>query len=101
MEIYQLKVFLEVARCLSFTEAADTLNLTQPAVSAKIKCLESNLETPLFRRLGRRIELTRVGKYLLEEGPSLVDLETRLVSEIEEIKQGKFSTLKIGCMPEV
>jgi NitT/TauT family transport system substrate-binding protein len=101
MEIYQLKVFLEVARCLSFTEAADALNLTQPAVSAKIKCLECELETPLFRRLGRRIELTQVGEYLLEEGPSLVDLETRLVAEIEEIKQGKFSTLKIGCMPDV
>lgn len=101
MEIYQLKVFLEVARCLSFTEAADTLNLTQPAVSAKIKCLESDLETPLFRRLGRRIELTQVGEYLLEEGSSLVDLESRLVAEIEEIKQGKFSTLKIGCMPDM
>ncbi|MGB6015268.1 MAG: LysR substrate-binding domain-containing protein, partial [Nodosilinea sp.] len=101
MEIYQLKVFLEVARCLSFTEAADTLNLTQPAVSAKIKCLECELETPLFRRLGRRIELTQAGEYLLEEGPSLVDLESRLVAEIEEIKQGKFSTLKIGCMPDV
>ncbi|PZV05369.1 MAG: LysR family transcriptional regulator [Leptolyngbya sp.] len=101
MEIYQLKVFLEVARCLSFTEAADTLNLTQPAVSAKIKCLEAELETTLFRRLGRRIELTQVGEYLLEEGPSLVDLESRLVAEIDEIKQGKFSTLKIGCMPDM
>jgi NitT/TauT family transport system substrate-binding protein len=101
MEIYQLKVFLEVARCLSFTEAADTLNLTQPAVSAKIKSLESELETSLFRRLGRRIELTQVGEYLLEEGPSLVDLESRLVAEVEEIKQGKFSTLKIGCMPDM
>ncbi|MGG6238766.1 LysR family transcriptional regulator [Nodosilinea sp. AN01ver1] len=101
MEIYQLKVFLEVARCLSFTEAADALNLTQPAVSAKIKCLESDLETPLFKRLGRRIELTQAGAYLLEEGPNLVELESRLVAEIEEIKQGKFSTLKIGCMPDV
>ena len=101
MEIYPLKVFLEVARCLSFTEAADALNLTQPAVSAKIKCLESELETPLFKRLGRRIELTQVGNYLLEEGPSLVDLESRLVAEIEEIKQGKFSTLKIGCLPDI
>lgn len=44
MEIYQLKVFLEVARCLSFTEAAESLNLTQPAVSAKIKSLESDLK---------------------------------------------------------
>jgi NitT/TauT family transport system substrate-binding protein len=101
MEIYPLKVFLEVARCLSFTEAADALNLTQPAVSAKIKGLEAELETPLFKRLGRRIELTRVGEYLLEEGPSLVELEGRLVAEIEEIKQGKFSTLRMGCMPDV
>lgn len=101
MEIYQLKVFLEVARCLSFTEAADTLNLTQPAVSAKIKSLENNLETPLFRRLGRRVELTQAGEYLLEEGPSLVDLEQRLRADIEEIKQGKFSSLTIGCMPDI
>lgn len=101
MEIYQLKVFLEVARCLSFTEAGDTLNLTQPAVSAKIKSLEATLGTPLFQRLGRRIELTQVGEYLLEEGPQLVDLENRLVTEIESIKQGKFSSLTIGCMADL
>jgi NitT/TauT family transport system substrate-binding protein len=101
VEIYQLKVFLEVARCLSFTEAADTLNLTQPAVSAKIKSLESDLDTPLFRRLGRRIELTPAGEYLLAEGPHLVDLASRLVADVEEIKQGKFSTLKIGCMEDI
>jgi NitT/TauT family transport system substrate-binding protein len=101
VEIYQLKVFLEVARCLSFTEAADTLNLTQPAVSAKIKSLEAELETPLFHRLGRRIELTQVGEYLLAEGPQLLDLEQRLIAEIDEIKQGKLSALKIGGMADV
>ena len=85
-----LRCFLEVARCLSFTEAADALNLTQPAVSAKIKSLESTLGTALFHRLGRRIELTQVGEYLFEEGPQLVDLSSKLVSEIESIKQGKF-----------
>lgn len=100
MEIYQLQVFLEVAKCLSFTEAADALNLTQPAVSAKIRSLESELGTPLFHRLGRRVELTRVGQYLLEEGSYLVNLEAQLIAEIEEIKQGKFSTLKIACMAD-
>ncbi|MEC4803230.1 MAG: LysR substrate-binding domain-containing protein [Jaaginema sp. PMC 1079.18] len=100
MEIYQVKVFLEVARCLSFTEAANTLSLTQPAVSAKIKSLESALGTSLFHRLGRRIELTEVGKYLLEEGAYLVDLEAQLLAEIEEIKQGKFSKISIGCMTD-
>lgn len=56
MEIYQLKVFLEVARTLSFTEAADALNLTQPAVSAKIKSLETSLGIDLFHRLGRKVK---------------------------------------------
>ena len=101
MEIYQLKVFLEVANCLSFTEAADTLNLTQPAVSAKIKSLEAELETPLFYRLGRRIELTQVGEYLLAEGPQLLDMEQRLKADIEEIKQGKHSALTLGGMADV
>ncbi|MEM6256251.1 MAG: LysR substrate-binding domain-containing protein [Cyanobacteria bacterium P01_D01_bin.156] len=97
VEFYQLKVFLEVARHLSFTEAADVLNLTQPAVSAKIKALEASLDTELFYRLGRKIELTPVGDYLLEEGPKLIALESHLLNKINEIKQGKFSHLKIGC----
>jgi NitT/TauT family transport system substrate-binding protein len=101
VEIYQLKVFLEVANCLSFTEAADTLNLTQPAVSAKIKSLEAELEAPLFHRLGRRIELTQVGKYLLAEGPQLLEMEKRLKVEVEEVKQGKHSALTIGGMADV
>ncbi len=98
MEIYQLKVFLEVARHLSFTEAADALNLTQPAVSAKIKSLESELGTALFYRLGRKVKLTRVGQFLLEEGPQLIHLEARLIQKIEEIKQGKNAKLRIGCV---
>ncbi|MBW4444515.1 MAG: LysR family transcriptional regulator [Plectolyngbya sp. WJT66-NPBG17] len=97
MEIYQIKVFLEVARYLSFTEAGDALNLTQPAVSAKIKSLESELGTSLFYRLGRKIQLTEVGSFLYEEAPRLVEIESQLVSKIEEIKKGKFGHLKVGC----
>ncbi|NEQ50730.1 MAG: LysR family transcriptional regulator [Leptolyngbya sp. SIO3F4] len=101
MEIYHLRVFLEVARYLSFTEAADALNLTQPAVSAKIKSLEAHLDTDLFHRLGRKIKLTPVGNYLLEAGPSLLALESRLINEINEIKQGKHSRLRIGCTTSI
>ncbi|MBD1932286.1 MULTISPECIES: LysR substrate-binding domain-containing protein [Cyanophyceae] len=97
MEVYQVKVFLEVARHLSFTEAADALNLTQPAVSAKIKSLETELGTPLFYRLGRKIQLTEVGQFLLEEGTRLIDVENQLFAKVEEIKKGKFGNLKIGC----
>ncbi|NET48734.1 MAG: LysR family transcriptional regulator [Merismopedia sp. SIO2A8] len=101
MEIYQLKVFLEVARHLSFTEAADVLNLTQPAVSAKIKALEASLGTELFHRLGRKITLTTVGEYLLNSGPALIALENRLVQEVDEIKQGKCSQITIGATTSI
>lgn len=101
MEIYQIKVFLEVARHLSFTEAADTLNLTQPAVSAKIKCLESELGASLFERLGRRVQLTEIGNFLFEEGPKLINLETQVKKRIEEVKQGKSGSLRIGCTSEI
>jgi NitT/TauT family transport system substrate-binding protein len=97
VEVYQIKVFLEVARHLSFTEAADALNLTQPAVSVKIKSLEAELGTALFYRLGRRIQLTEVGNFLYEESPRLIEVENQLVAKIEEIKKGKLGHLKVGC----
>ena len=96
MEIYQLKVFLEVARCLSFTEAADALNLTQPAVSAKIKSLESELKTSLFDRQGRQIQLTEIGNYLVKEGKKLVELEAEISNKLDNFKRQKSSRLTIG-----
>ena len=96
MEIYQLKVFLEVARCLSFTEAAENLNLTQPAVSAKIKSLESDLKCSLFDRLGRQIQLTDVGQYLVKEAEKLVELEVEISYKIEKFKQYNLNQVTIG-----
>ena len=96
MEIYQLKVFLAVARCLNFTEAAESLNLTQPAVSAKIKSLESELKTSLFDRLGRQIQLTDVGKYLVKEAEKLVELEAEISYKIEKFKQYNSNQIIIG-----
>ncbi|MEM6612485.1 MAG: LysR family transcriptional regulator [Cyanobacteria bacterium P01_C01_bin.72] len=96
MEIYQLKVFIEVARCLNFTEAADRLNLTQPAVSAKIKSLESELKASLFHRLGRQIQLTDVGQYLVDKAEKLVELEADTSDKIAKFKQHKSNKITIG-----
>ena len=96
MEIYQLKVFLEVARCLSFTEAAENLNLTQPAVSAKIKSLESDLKTSLFDRLGRQVQLTDIGKYLVKEAKKLIELEEKISYKIEKFKQYNLNHITLG-----
>jgi LysR family glycine cleavage system transcriptional activator len=59
-----LRIFEAAARHLSFTKAAAELRLTQGAVSQRIKALEENLGTPLFRRLTRALELTSDGARL-------------------------------------
>ena len=97
MEIYQLKVFLQVARYLSFTEAARSLNLTQPAVSAKIKSLETDIGAPLFHRLGRAVKLTEIGEFLLDGATDLVEREAALNQEIENYQNGRKGELKIVC----
>ncbi|MGK7912355.1 MAG: LysR family transcriptional regulator [Synechococcus sp.] len=97
MEIYQLKVFLQVARYLSFTEAARSMNLTQPAVSAKIKSLESDIGAPLFHRLGRTVKLTEMGEFLLDGATDLVEREAALNQELETYKKGCKGVLKIAC----
>ena len=61
----QLRVFSEVARHLSFTRAAQTLNLTPPAVTMQVRELEKHIGMPLFDRSGRTVTLTTVGEYML------------------------------------
>jgi DNA-binding transcriptional LysR family regulator len=63
--LHQLRIFVAVAKHLSFARAADEMHLSQPAVSMQIKELESVMELPLFERAGRSIRLTMPGEYLL------------------------------------
>ncbi|MEG3066313.1 LysR family transcriptional regulator [Acetomicrobium sp.] len=57
--------FHMVAKCKSFTRAAESLGLTQPAVSLQIKSLEDECGMELFERVGKNILLTDAGKTLL------------------------------------
>ncbi|MFI3247935.1 MAG: LysR substrate-binding domain-containing protein [Rikenellaceae bacterium] len=62
---FRLQVFVTTARVLSFTRAAEELNVSQPAVTKHIKELEKMLSVALFRRGGSRIKLTEEGERLL------------------------------------
>jgi DNA-binding transcriptional LysR family regulator len=65
MENFRLRIFRAVAHSLNFRVAAESLLMTQPAVSQQIKALESELDTPLFDRSGGRVALTPAGQALL------------------------------------
>jgi LysR family glycine cleavage system transcriptional activator len=79
-----LRVFEAVATHLSFSAAADALNVTPAAVSQQIKALEGYIQVPLFRRNGRRVEITDEGLELLP--PVRAGLE-KLESALQQIKQ--------------
>jgi DNA-binding transcriptional LysR family regulator len=72
MELYQLRAFVTVARVGHVTKAADVLCVTQPAVTAQIKGLESSLGVALFDRGGGRMTLTRAGEKLLPQAEALL-----------------------------
>jgi DNA-binding transcriptional LysR family regulator len=63
--IRQFQIFEAVAQHLSYTRAAELLYLSQPAVSMQIKQLESEVEMPLFERMGKKLFLTEAGEELL------------------------------------
>jgi len=66
MELRQLEAFLAVVHEGSFTQAAESLNLTQPSLSARIQQLEQSLNCELFRRDKRPIQLTPLGELFLD-----------------------------------
>ena len=76
------KIFLAVAECKSISKAATQLYISQPAVSITIKKLEENLNTTLFIRKSKGVELTENGKKLYENAKRafniLLDTEDRL-----------------------
>jgi DNA-binding transcriptional LysR family regulator len=91
MEIDAMKAFLAVAETGSFSQAAEKLFLTQPAVSKRIAALESELGAPLFNRLGRRIIPTEAGAALLPKARHIleeIDESRRLIANLSREVSG-------------
>lgn len=65
MDTIKLQAFCTVAALRSFSEAAKQLNYTQPAISAQIRELENELKVPLFKKTGKRVELSEAGETIL------------------------------------
>jgi len=72
MTFTQIRYFIEVANCLSFTEAANRLYVSQQAVSNQIRNLEKEIGVPLFSRTTKQVVLTEGGKMLYDEWKELL-----------------------------
>ncbi len=96
MELTQLRTFLLAATEHSFSRTAETLHLTQPAVTQQIKNLEAELGEVLFERLGRTLVLTPAGEALLSFAQPILNLADQALETISHFTNER-GRLTIGA----
>jgi DNA-binding transcriptional LysR family regulator len=98
MDTRQLRAFCEVVERKSFSQAAERLGVTQPAVSLQVRALEKRLGTQLLDRSGRRVEPTEAGAKLYRSAQRLLALEDEVLNELADDATGELAgTLGIGA----
>jgi DNA-binding transcriptional LysR family regulator len=96
MDLARLRVFQAVADERSFSRAARTLFLSQPAVTQHIRALELELGVPLFDRLGRRTTLTPAGESLAQHVPQILGMVRAAEAAAREAGGEASRTLRLG-----
>ena len=96
MTLVQLRHFLALADSGSFRVTAETVFLTQPALSRSIASLEEELGQSLFDRMGRRSELTPFGRSVLERARRIVAEADELKAIGERMRQGLIGEIRLG-----
>jgi DNA-binding transcriptional LysR family regulator len=98
MDTRQLAAFCAVVERKSFSQAAERLGVTQPAVSLQVRSLEKRLGRRLLDRSGRRVEPTEAGAALYRSAQRMLQLEEQLVDELQAADGGELGgTLHVGA----
>ena len=91
MDTRQLAAFCAVVERRSFSQAAERLGVTQPAVSLQVRALEKRLGTQLLDRSGRRVEPTEAGLRLYRGAQRILALEDQIVADVTTSSEGDLS----------
>ncbi len=97
MDTRQLAAFCAVVEKRSFSQAAEKLGVTQPAVSLQVRALEDRLGQTLLDRSGRRVEPTEAGMRLYRSAQRMLALEEQLYEEVASDGDDLQGTLEIGA----
>lgn len=96
MEIYQLQYFIKTAEVLHFTKAAELCFVTQSGLSQQIKKLEEELGLPLFKRIGKKVQLTEAGSVFLVHAKKVIENIENGKQAIEDLDEMIGGELRIG-----
>ena len=101
MTITQLKYVLSVAEYQNFTVAAEHSYVTQPTLSMQIQKLEEELNIKIFNRSKKPIELTQVGKKIVEQAKVIVGESNRILDIVHQQKGFIGGEFKLGIIPTI
>lgn len=98
MEIRQLRYFIAVADTLNFSRAAESVYLSQSALSRQIADLEREVGVPLLRRSTRQVELTEAGRALQKGAKELISRWEKMLPEVRRqvAEEARAMTLTVG-----
>ncbi|TXE19940.1 LysR family transcriptional regulator [Psychroserpens burtonensis] len=101
MTITQLKYVLAIAEHKNFTKAAEKCFVTQPTLSTQIQKLEDELDVQIFDRGKKPIELTDVGRKIVQQAKNIVDESERIQDIVDQQKGFIGGEFRIGIIPTV
>jgi DNA-binding transcriptional LysR family regulator len=101
VSLRQIRSFVAVARCGSFTLAANSLHVSQPALSVQIHELESGLGLRLFDRTSRAVNLTSSGRELVPMFKRLLDDLDTILDRVHERAAGRHEIVRVACVPSI
>lgn len=99
MQLRHLEYFLMVSQELHFTKAAEKLGISQPTLSHQIKILEQEVGYPLFNRIGKKIELTKIGEIVQQEALNVQGSIQNISSQISAFTNVEIGELRIAVLP--
>lgn len=94
----QLKVFLAVEQNLSYTKAADSMFMSQPAVSKQVKQLEEEVGLPLFEKVGKRIYLTQAGEAMAQNARDILQKVAETKQQMLALRGHNYGRLKVAVV---
>src|SRR5690349_23895037 len=92
MNLHQLRIFCSVVEYGGYTRAAETLYMTQPAVSLQVRALERSLQVKLFEHVNQRLAVTEAGHALYQCALPMLNAEKeaeRVLAELKGAVRGK------------
>lgn len=96
-----LSYFLQLAETMSYTQAAQILGITQPALTQQIKKLERNVGAPLFYSVGKKLHLSDAGYTMLDATHQIYNILNTAMDEIQQSTSAHQGEINIGLLASI